>query len=58
MYREVIFELRLQRGGVRNNDIRRKGIPGGGHRTSKGPEVERGWACLRNIKEDAEAGTG
>lgn len=56
---EVTFEPRAERvEGVRHTEIRRKVIPGGGHSTCKGPEVERSWECLRNIEEGGEAGAG
>lgn len=55
---EVTFELKLKRGKVMHNEIRRKGVPSGGHSMCKGPGVERSWTCLRNIKEDAEVPTG
>lgn len=63
----MTFELRSER-GEESGTLRwgRKGIPAGGHSTCKGPEVgkelgifeERGWVCLRSIKEGAEAEAG
>lgn len=53
---EMTFALRPEKGGVRQAEIKRKGIPGGAYSTRKSPEVEKSLACVRNMGEDAAAG--